>query len=308
MGCKVGIGNNDHFVVIGSYPGAANSHPPDHPGGSSYVDAIPDAEWLFDEQYQSGHPVGHDRLQAKAHTDAERPSQDRQRVQVYSGCLQPDHETNDIDRERHETRQNVTMLWVERGSFGNPLVEEFADPVGQCGEKPQTKPVSRAISRTAPKSTLGAKKWRTSDCSRIDYSTVRLCHAAPFEPLRAIVLAVGIFRMLPFDVWASREGGSGRAGSVRTRAGGSEKSHAGTGEPPRRLPRKLGDCSACKSRLTILCAHPAFVSSLLLDASNGNRYNTPHRFRPAILFAFQRGVTDRRFSSRSASSLLKSLH
>src|SRR6266542_1135215 len=230
MGCKVRIGNNDDFVVIGSYPGAANSHPPDHPGSSSYVDAIPDAEWLFDEQYQSGHPVGHDRLQAKAHTDAERPSQDRQRVQVYSGCLQPDHETNDIDHERNETRQNVTMLWVERGTVGTHH---------------QTKPVSTAISRTAPKSTLAAKEWRTSDCSRIDCSAVRLCHAAPFGPLRAIVLVIGIFTL---------------------------------------------------------------VFSWLLEVSNRNRYNTPHRFPSAILFAFQRGVTDRGFSSRSASSLLKSLH
>ena len=32
-----------------------------------------------------------------------------------------------------------------------------------------------------------------------------------------------LFSMLPFDVWATREGGSGRAGSVRTRAGGSQK-------------------------------------------------------------------------------------
>jgi len=98
------------------------------------------------------------------------------------------------------------------------------------------------------------------------------------------------------------------AGPVRSRAGGIEKSHAGTEEPPGRLPRKLGDCSAGKSRFTILCAHPGFVSSLLVAANNRNRYNTPHRFRPAIPFAFQRGITDRGFSSRSASSFLKSLH
>src|SRR5271170_5528098 len=137
MSCKIRIGNNDYFVVIGSYPGAAKTHPPDHPGSSSHVDAIPDAEWLLAQQYQSGHPVGHDRLQAKAHTDAERPAQDRQRVQVDSGCLQPNHETKDIDQERHETSQNVTVLWVERDSLGNPQVEEFADPIRHYGEKSQ---------------------------------------------------------------------------------------------------------------------------------------------------------------------------
>jgi len=143
----------------------------------------------------------------------------------------------------------------------------------------------------------------------------RLANAESFSRRRPRTAALksGRSSKLRTQTALSIGGGWFRPGRlVRTRAAGSEKSHAGTGEPPRRLPRKLWSCTTCKlqCKKAPLCANPGVVSSLLrLETSTRHGYFTPRRIRSitgATVSAFCSGIRDRGSALAFRCSLVKS--